>query len=321
MFAKMPDPVSARQLYAQFAACPMPAGRVLALTGAGDCDVYNPSIPFTLCGKTVIAGRVERRDSEDATTMLFERQPDGAYRLLAGAPTFPGMQDPFVATIQGDTILGGIHALWRPDGSLITYHADFYRLHGMDKPEFLFQGPEYMKDIRLLDLEDGRVAVFSRPQGAAVQRHGRKAAIGFAIADSLSEIDADFIANAPLMQWHFLPEEWGGPNQLYLLRNGLIGMIGHIAWSHAENGQDFLHYYSFAQAIDPATRGASPMKLIGCRACYGDAPAKAPRLRDVCFTSGIVRKPGGKATLYSGLSDARCGCMEIDDPFAEYERL
>ena len=123
------------------------------------------------------------------------------------------------------------------------------------------------------------------------------------------------------MQWHFLANEWGGPNQLHLLSNGLIGMIGHISWGEMIDGVHFLHYHSFAQAIDPETRGATPVKLIACRSMFKDAPAKAPRLQDVCFTSGIQRLENGRAFLYSGLSDACIGKVEIEDPFLEYEAL
>lgn len=320
---EMQHPIGARALQETFLGSgpPRGTGQLLRFTGTEGLDVYNPSVPFLLEGRTVIAGRVEQRNSENAVTRLFALQPDGSYALMPNAPSFPGMQDPFVTQIGEDVVLGGVHALWRPDGSLITYHTDFYRLHGLNAPEFLFEGPPCMKDVRLLDMKDGRVAVFSRPQGGAVAAQGRRAAIGMAIVPGLAAIRADTVANAPLLSWHFLPDEWGGPNQAHLLPNGLIGLIGHISWGEPVGDTLFLHYYGFVQGIDPVTRKTTPLRVIACRSCFPDAPPKQPRLRDVCFTAGITDRRDGWATLYAGLSDAACGCLRIPDPLAELEAM
>ena len=82
-----------------------------------------------------------------------------------------------------------------------------------------------------------------------------------------------------------------------------------------------LHYYSMAFAIDPESRKMTQVKIICSRDCFPEGPYKNIRLKDVTFTSGIIRLGGGKAMLYSGLSDCQAGRILIDDHFDEYEKL
>lgn len=299
---------------------PATPGRLLAFHGIGGHDVYNTSVPFTYNGQTILAGRVEKRDSEDAMTLFFAQRGDGWHRIEA-ASVVQGLQDPFVTWIDGCWILGGVHAIWRPDGSLVTYHTEFYRIDSLDSLVPVAEGPAYMKDIRLLQLPDRRIAVFSRPQGDAVKHLGRVAAIGFGIIDSLDRLSASVIAGLPLLDGHFMADEWGGYNHLQLLKNGLIGCAGHQSWGETVDGTFVIHYYPFAQVIDPATAALSPMDIIGSRDCFPETEQKNPRAYDVCFTSGLIRHGQGRATLYTGLSDAYEGELDITDPFDKYEAL
>lgn len=179
-----------------------------------------------------------------------------------------------------------------------------------------------MKDIRLVELPGGRVGIFSRPQGSKMmEKYGCIAKIGFAVVDFIEQVTAEAIRTAPLLEGHFLPDEWGGCNQPYLLKNGLIGVIGHKAWGEWIDGEHMLHYYSMAFAIHPYTRAMTPLKIICSRDCFPEGPAKWPRVKDVTFTSGIVRNGDGTALLYSGLSDCRVGSIIIPDPFEEYETI
>jgi hypothetical protein len=266
------------------------------------------------------AGRVESRDSEDSSTMFF-REKDGDWYLIDHAATIPGLQDPFITMIDGKWILGGVHALWRSDGSLITYHTDFYCINSLEKLTHLVEGPAFMKDIRLLQLPDSKIAVFSRPQGDAMKHLNRIASIGFGIIENLDELTADYIASLPLMEGHFTDDEWGGYNHLQMLSNGLIGCAGHKCWGEMIDGIHVIHYYAFVNAVDPVTLKMTPIKVIAARDCFPDAPQKNPRVYDVCFTSGVIRTENNSALLYLGMSDALEGEIEINDPFTEYEAL
>lgn len=323
-------PVPVQEQFAAFQKARPPApGEILRFEGVGDRDVYNPSVPFTLDGMTIIAGRVERRGDEFSRAMFFTEH-DGVWTPVEGAPVFD-LQDPFVTfagdgVVRDELVFGGVQVEW--EGTRAHWSTAFYRGHALHDLKPFAHGPAQMKDVRLLQLRDGRVAIFSRPQGEVMQqRFGCIAKIGFTIVDSLEAVTAEAIETAPLLFDHFLPDEWGGCNQLFELRNGLIGAIGHKSWgetlvrTHGGAPEHVLHYYSMAFAVDPATRQMTPTKIIGSRDCFPPGPSKAPRLQDVTFTAGIVRHGDGTATLYTGLSDCQVGRLEIEDPLQEYEAL
>ena len=295
------------------------SGCYLTFRGAEGYDVYNPSVPFEIDGKTVIAGRVEQRENEVSRTMFFEKSGN-EWVLIPDAPVLP-LQDPFVTFIGGELVLGGVYCDW--DGPVLRRFAThYYRGSSLQSLTYFTTGPDFMKDIRLLELPDGRIAICSRPQGGELlEKTGCMAKIGFAIVDSLDDVGPDAVRNAVNLEGQFLPSEWGGANQLFNLSNGLIGIIGHKSWGEMVDGKNLLHYYCMAFALDPRTMEVSPVKIIGCRDCFPAGEEKKIQTRDVTFTSGIVRLENGKAMLYAGLSDCDAGCMLIEDPFLEYEAL
>ena len=313
--------VSARSQLAAFSADGRPSamGELLQFAGVDGFDVYNPSIPFSIDGKTVIAGRVECRANEVSQTKFFEKKGD-VWELISDAPVLD-LQDPFVTFIGGELWLGGVYVVW--DGpSLVKYSTYFYRGTSLCNLRFAFEGPLFMKDVRMTELADGRIALLSRPQGERMlQQHGCIAKIGFAVADSVDQINADFIEKAPLLEGQFLPDEWGGSNQLYPLSNGLLGIIGHKSWGEYVGDVHIIHYYSMAFALDPDTRAVTQTKLIATRDCFPAGPQKDSRSADVVFTSGILRCGNGKAELYAGLSDCQAGRLLINDPLNEYETV
>ena len=75
----------------------------LTFAGVEGRDVYNITAPFEAGGETVIAGRVEARDSERAATVFFTCRDD-VWRPKPGAPVFEGLQDPCVARIAGELL-------------------------------------------------------------------------------------------------------------------------------------------------------------------------------------------------------------------------
>jgi hypothetical protein len=316
-------PVSAREQYEDYRRRRAAAtrGTFLSFSGHGDEDVYNASVPFQVDGRRCIAGRVEKRGSEDSRTMFFE-QRGSAWVLVKDAPVLEHLQDPFVTFIGGELVLGGVYALWDDKGGLITYSTRFFAGRSLAGLALRAEGPERMKDVRLLELPDRRVAVFSRPQGQPMlDRFGCIAKIGFAVVDSLAAVGPASVAGAPLLDGHFLPTEWGGCNQLFNLANGLVGVIGHKSWGETVDGVFVIHYYAMAFAIDPRTRRMTQTKVIAARDDFPPGPQKNPRAMDVVFTSGIERLGSGRALLYAGLSDCREGVLEIEDPLDEYEGI
>jgi hypothetical protein len=172
-----------------------------------------------------------------------------------------------------------------------------------------FKGPDGMKDIRLVELQDGSVGVFTRPQGAK----GGRGKIGFARVVSLDALTEAVIDDAPLLEGQFAEGEWGGVNEAHLLQDGRIGVLGHTACFDEAGDR---HYYPMAFLFDPRDASFTEMNIIAERSRFLPGPSKRPDLQDVVFSGGLVRRENGSATLYAGISDADAQTLSIDDPFA-----
>ena len=275
-------------------------------------DVYNITAPFEDKGNTYIAGRTEARDSEQSEVVFFKKSGEDweADNSLARLQ----LQDPFVTRIQDELILGGVEIfddVEKP--GTWNYRTVFYRGNSIPELKRFTQGPDRMKDIRLGGLPDGRILVMTRPQGKV----GGRGKIGYLIIDSLEELTADNMEKAEILEGMFLPEEWGGCNELHLLKNGKIGVLSHIAKYDEEMNR---HYYSTAFCFDYITGEFTPMKIIAVRANFQDGPSKRDDLKDVIFSGGLIRKENGKAQLYCGVSDVEGHSITISDPFLSFEK-
>lgn len=288
----------------------LPTGEKITFGGVGERDVYNITAPFQVDGETVIAGRVESRDSELAEAFFFVER-DGVWLPPPTAPTFAKLQDPCVARIGGELIVGGVEFPVELPGGDQGWRMKFYRGESLENLELFLVGPDRMKDIRLVELPAGRIGVFSRPQGDK----GGRGTVGFTRVDRLEDLTAQAIDEAPLLRGQFRPDEWGGANEARVLRGGMIGVLGHIARMD-EAGK---HYYPMVFALDPESGKSSPLKIIAARKHFPPGPAKRPDLEDVIFSGGLRRNGDGTAVLFAGICDAWAAQITIPDPFLEYE--
>lgn len=318
MLLEKHTPKSVKEQYKNFDQATVISSKVLTFKGVDGLDVYNPSIPFQMNGKIYIAGRVEKRCEEFSKVKFFEKKKD-CYELVESADLT--LQDPFVTTIDNEIILGGVNVTWGNGKDIeTTWKTDFYKVKSPVEVEYLFSGPSHMKDIRLVQLPNKKIAIFSRPQGGEIwEKLNAIARIGFTTVDKLSDITPEIIKNAPYLEGQFLDDEWGGTNQAIILRNNLIGVIGHKSCRTEINKKQQLHYYGMAFVIDPETRKFSEEKIIIANNCFPKVEPKRPDLVDVTFTSGIIRNNDGTAYIYTGLSDSSVGEALIKDPFVEYE--
>lgn len=288
---------------------------LLTFEGAEGFDVYNCSLPFTgTDGKRYMFGRVEKpKEWTNSTVWLFEEIGKDTYRRVANSMTYQ-LEDPFVQRIHGELILGGTHVR-KSGGKLETYYGYFFRGDEQQMTYFT-TGPDYMKDIRLVELADGRIGIFSRP------RRGNTAQIGFTVIDSLEELNAEVIAGAPYLKGLLHEGEWGGVNQAYLLESGKVGVIGHMSYEDVDaDGNPLQVYVNTAFVLDPETSVATDPVIIGTRSCYPPQIPKEPFLGDCCFTTGILPRADGLVDLYSGVGDAGEGRITVDDPFRGEGRM
>lgn len=279
----------------------------IKFSGVGDKDVYNITAPFEDEGELVIAGRVEGRDTEYSTVVFFIEN-EGVWEPRPDTQTYP-LQDPFVTRIGGQLIFGGVRVSPDPEheGSLL-WKTVFYQGDAIRSLEQFAVGPVGMKDIRLLELANQSIAVFTRPQG----EKGGRGKIGYTTIQSLSELTIDVIDNAPLIETHFLDEEWGGVNEAFLDQDGKIIALAHIASMESDGTR---HYYPITFEYNESTNEIVDMKIIATRADFPAGEAKRPDLKDVLFSGGIIKLADNRAELYVGVSDAEAHKAIIPNPF------
>lgn len=278
----------------------------LVFHGVDGYDVYNITAPFVNAGKTYIAGRVEKRDSELSEVVFFEEQDEATYVADESIPRLK-LQDPYITIIAGEIVIGGTEVFNHPEkvGEL-WYNAVKYRGSDLNNLTRFFEGPYGMKDIRIVELSNGKILVFTRPQGET----GGRGQIGTIIIDDLEHIcDVDLV-NAPLLKI-FISEEWGGVNEAHILESGKVGVLSHIA-SFDENGDR--HYYASAFIYDIVTKEVDDFKIITTRQDLEPGESKRPDLQDVVFSGGI-RIDGEMARLYIGAGDCEAHYVEIENPF------
>ncbi len=294
----------------------------LTFYGVDGFDVYNSSIPFDWQGQRYLFGRIERRaEWARSWVRLFAASGPDAWTLVPDSMIYP-LEDPYLAKIGADLVLGGTHVRYK-QGQIDTYYGYFYRGHDLHDLTYFTTGPDAMKDIRLVGLADGRVGVFSRPRNPQiVKQFGSEAQIGFAIINHLEDLSAQVIENAPYIPGLFGPGEWGGCNQVYALDSGLLGVAGHKSCkTPGPDGSDILTYLNVAFVFDPVRHSVLDVRIIGTRPCYPAGPAKKPELVDCAFTAGLVPRADGKLDLYSGIGDCQVGRIVIDDPFAGFGKI
>jgi hypothetical protein len=307
-------PQPCRELLAAYQGTAAPrTAEKLRFADVGARDVYNITAPFRDAGAPTIAGRVEDRASERSTTRFFVER-GGTWSPGADAPTLD-LQDPFVTFIGGELVLGGVEVTFDATGGHVqSWRTRFYRGTALRDLRPFATGPEGMKDIRLLELPGGKILVLTRPLGLTDAR----AAIGYTCLDSLDDLDVKTITSATLFRDQFTPDEWGGANEAHLLANGLVGVLGHVAWMEAG---EIRHYYAMTFALRPETGEKTPLTIVATRKDFPPGPAKRPDLQDVIFSGGLARQADGSAWLYAGVSDAEAHRIRIPDPFLAYERL
>lgn len=284
-----------------------PSTQKVMFSGVDGFDVYNITAPFRSNDTVVIAGRVEPRHHEYSTVVFF-KENRGTWYPVQDAPVFD-LQDPFFCYVGGELVFGGVRIHETESGRLGWKTAFFRGSNIFDLKEF-FVGPNGMKDIRLCDLQDGRIGVFTRPQGTK----GGRGTIGYAEISCLKDLTPELLDAAPLIENMFHPSDWGGANETHLLPGGDIGVLAHAAYFENDDARQARHYYATVFTFSPQNRTFRNYKVIASRDQFPEGPAKRADLTDVIFSSGLVRGSGG-TRLYAGLSDAEAHWIVIPDPF------
>jgi len=279
-------------------------------------DVYNCSIPFVWNGVRYIFGRVEPHDRwASSKVMLFRASGRDEWKRVLEFGSLD-LEDPYIAFVKGELIVGGTR-VEKVSGLVKSYRGDFYRDNGRGPLhlEYYTSGPYRMKDIRLVELKDGRIGVFSRPRGEDIRaKYGSEAVIGFTTIADLKELTPELVENAPVVEGIFGKDEWGGCNQAYLQADGTVLVAAHLCYQGAPavpDGPKRQIYCNAAFTLDPVTRKATHIRLVATRKMYPACEPKVQHLDDCVFTSGFVFNGDGTADIYTGLCDAAEGRVRV----------
>lgn len=278
----------------------------LVFQGVEGYDVYNPTAPLMYHGKKVICARVEKRENEVSQAVFFEETQKDVYCAIEGWERY-GLQDPSITKVLGYYILGGTEVFSHPDEpGHVCWRTVFYYGKQLEHLERLTEGPDGMKDVRLVELADKRIGIFTRPQG----EKGGRGKIGFRVVNDFSEVTARACEEAALIDL-FYDDEWGGVNEAVLLPDGRIGVLGHIACFRPDQVR---HYFPMAFVFDPSTGEHTEPKILAERKDLLPGCSKRPDLEDVLFSGGISHEEG-KTVLYVGVSDCEVQKIVVPDPF------
>ena len=290
-------------------------GQILKFAGIEGLDAFNPVL-FRENERTYLAARVEPRDSDwnDLATyhpqINFFEKKEGVWQKIPTAPTIDLAEDPFCTWIKDgkrDRLLFGyVRIDRRTNPPMINT-----RLHLVNSlfdlsEKTCFFVIEEMRDIRFLQLPFGKILICTRPW---IKHKGR---VGFTMIDSIVGLNKNIINSAQILDSHVSWQVHLGNNQLYFLRNNLIGTLGHAAYTD-ENGNYI--YSSAVWNIKLDTTQMSVPKLIVRRKNFPVGPAKSARQKDIVFSGSFEDISMPNVRLFCGLNDTSCGTITLPNPF------
>ncbi len=286
----------------------------LKFSGIDQRDVYNITAPFEFSGETYILGRVEPRSTvEGSQIVFFKKRGDSSWVPDNACPVFT-LEDPFLTRIGEEYVIGGVETKQRAGHQFLSFRTVFLKGKNIHDLKKFTHGPWGMKDIRLIEMPNGKIGVFTRPRG----RKGGRGRIGFVTINSLKELGPRLLSQAPIIQGQFVKGEWGGANEIHVLKNGKLGVLGHMARYSKDKKMRF--YYPMVFCFDPETFQSSTIRMIARRSELPEGEAKSPDLYNVIFPGGLIRNDDETATLYAGVGDAEAYEVTIADPFKFYEK-
>ncbi len=322
---------------------PKPMGRLLEVHGIKSGEIaYNPAVIIQrntnkiARGVNIIAARVESLDSHWLDPKLYDphviffTQQDDILVPIPDTPIFHKFEDPWATWLSGSNgrpqlLFGGVKIDFNGKTPVITtqlYLAPSVQELDVEDPTAEIRG---MKDVRVAQLQSGKIAVFTRPtEGEASP--GR---IGFTIINNIRDIEKT-VVNAKLLKFNLDENAKIGANEAYAITKTesagvveeLINVFCHIATTEPikhEGNEIFdfekgsIHYAGYKFELDPNNPYDDIITLHKI-ADRSDFPtnyksSKGNRYDDVIFPGGTG---GPKETQYFvGVEDARIGVIDM----------
>ena len=200
------------------------------------------------------------------------------------------------------------------------------------KFEPFFVGPYGMKGIRPVELTDGTIGCFVRPQG----EFGGMGRIAFVrtknIALLAEAIDSFMTTRDESKFVHGLTRpdigQWGGVNRVVQNSGGTLTLSYHVAYHLKENGVEtsVKRYEAWAAIFDPYTQKTVEAWQVAASDTH--FAEHNIRVKNSNLTGGILypdsfyKKENGELYLMTGIGDTTMGATHIDhSKFAKYGAL
>lgn len=279
----------------------------LNFKGVDNFSVYNPSASFNYLDKTYLFGRVEKKEEKsNSQVLLFKKnnlvwEPEFKFKNLK-------LEDPFIAFIENKFILGGTEVKKRFFSKKVKFRTVFYSGENVFSLKRFFEGPWGMKDIRLTQLDSGKIGVFTRPMGGKFKR-GR---IGFKVINSLNELTIKVINETKIIQIPLSNDEWAGVNDVLVINKNLLGILAHVACSRGKLKEKF--YYPVSFYFDLLEKKAFNFKILFTRTDLPFGNSKDPFLYNVVFPGGITKQKK-EFKISAGVGDYEAYEIVLKNPF------
>lgn len=277
---------------------------IISFVGASGYDVYNATVPFQDEEQWVVAGRVERRDSNIAQVRFFTKNSQGHWQWDTRRPVFV-LQDPFITHINEQLLFGGLEVLSNMPQQSYKRTRLFLGNQVKNLRPF-FTGPKDMENMRLIQLTNHEIFLLNYTKDA-VGNHKLTYGIFHELED-IKKADLQELETLCI----FSPKEWGGTNSMHIIDKNRVGVLGHVA-RLTQDGKP--HYYALSFTISLDTMTCTTPKIIAERKDFARGPSKRMELYDYVYPSGLERLDDGSALLYAGISSAFSGTLQINDPF------
>lgn len=281
----------------------------------GDITFYNPSSPFKLSDE---AGspeyqffRVEPIGCEDSYAAPYKLE-NGIYQPVHQLERLR-LEDPSVVRIQGKNILIGAE-VW-PDRTPENPHGTnycnvFYEIIGnFEEYKPIGRGPSRMKGIKLIDLGEDGIGVMSRPHIDEKKR----GVLAFQVINNCDDLNPEKLLNGNIITNQVPDGNWVGVNEMYLLPNGKIGVLGHVAYEDRILGKQ---YAAMVFQYDWRTHLATPIKVIATADDFPESESKTSAHNGVIYPCSLKFDFNAPfATLLASLRDARYAGKRIFNPW------
>lgn len=320
-----------------------PMGRLLEVQGIrADEIAYNPAVIVQknsnkiAGGVNIIAARVESLDSHWLDPKLYDphiiffTQHNNVLIPIPDTPVFHKLEDPWATWLSGSNgkpqlLFGGVKVDFSDKIPVVTtqlYLASSVQELDVDDP---IAEIRRMKDVRVAQLQTGKIAVFTRPTAGEAS----PGCIGFTIINNIQDI-GKAVVYAKLLKFNLDENAKIGVNEAYAITKTestgavkeLINIFCHVATTDPTKQEeneifDFekgpIHYAGYKFELNPNNPYDDIITLhkIADRSDFpiNDKSSKGERYDDVIFPGGTG---GPKETQYfAGIEDARIGVIDI----------